>query len=132
MSKNKTLATITETDASLYSVKIDVNGHQLIGDEPESFGSKNLGPAPYDLLTASLGECTAMTIRWYAIKKEWPVEKVSVDVTHEKREDHDVFTKKVHIEGEALSDEQLARLHDVANKCPVQKTLLSNIQIDSV
>ena len=127
-----TTALIKETDDSLYSVSINVNGHQFIGDEPESFGSKDLGPAPYDLLTASLGECTAMTIRWYAIKKGWDVGTVTVEVTYEKRDEQNVFSKKVHIEGDNLSDEQRARLHDVAHKCPVQKTLLSNIAIETL
>ena len=63
-------ATITETDASLYSVDINTNGHLLVGDEPESYGSQNLGPAPYDLLLAALGECIVMThILEFKIKK---------------------------------------------------------------
>ena len=122
---SKIEATVTETNASLYSVEIDTNGHKIIGDEPESYGSKNLGPAPYDLLLAALGECIVMTVRWLALKNEWPLEKVETRVTHEKQGKDDVFTKHVTLHGESLTEEQRERLHDVANKCPVYRTLTS-------
>ena len=122
---SKIEATVIETDASLYSVNIETNGHKLIGDEPESYDSKNLGPAPYDLLLAALGECIVMTMRWAAIKYQWPLEKAEVHVTHEKQGREDVFTKKVTLHGASLTDEQREKLHDIANKCPVHKTLTS-------
>jgi putative redox protein len=128
----KITATITETDASLFSVDVDVNGHQFIGDEPESFGSKNLGPAPYDLLLAALGECTAMTIRWVAEQKGWPLEKVRVELTHEKQNKQDVFTKKIMLEGDKLTQEQRDSLQDAAAKCPVNKTLNSEVRIETI
>lgn len=122
---SKIEASVTETEASLYSVEIDTNGHTIVGDEPESYGSKNLGPAPYDLLLAALGECIVMTVRWLAIKEKWPLEKVAARVTHEKQGREDVFTKHVTLYGESLTDEQREKLHDVANKCPVYRTLTS-------
>lgn len=131
MSDKKLTATVTETKDSLYSVKIDVNGHTIIGDEPESYGSKNLGPAPYDLLLASLGECTAMTIRWYAIQQKWPLENATVELTHHKEGKQDIFSKKIIITGDQLTEEQRAKLHDVAAKCPVQKTLTSDVIIET-
>ena len=124
-------AHVSETTDSLYSVEINTNGHTLVGDEPESYGSKNLGPAPYDLLLAALGECTAMTIRWFAIQKNWPLEKVTVELTHSKVEGKDTFTKDIRILGDDLTEEQRQKLHDVAAKCPVQKTLLSDVAIET-
>lgn len=118
-------AKIIETGESLYAVDIDVNGHHLKGDEPESYGSGNLGPAPYDFLLAALGECTAMTVRWYAIQQKWPLERVEVAMTHQKQGRQDHFTKEITIIGEELSDEQKLKLKDIAAKCPVQRTLLS-------
>lgn len=129
-------AHIAETRQSAYSVKIDVNGHVIVGDEPTDKGGENLGPAPYDLLLAALGECTAMTVRWFAIKKNWPLGRVSVDLTHEKRANKigvmtDYFSKTILIEGDELTDEQRLSLHDVAAKCPVQKTLMSDVAIET-
>jgi putative redox protein len=122
-------AQVTETGASPYAVAITVSGHSLTGDEPTDFGGANLGPAPYDLLTAALGECTAMTVRWYALQQKWPLERVEVTVTHQKggpgaaSPRQDVFTKTLHLFGPDLTPEQHAKLRDVAAKCPVQRTL---------
>jgi putative redox protein len=133
MSDKKIHALVSETNASTYSVEIEVNGHKLIGDEPESFGSKNLGPAPYDLLLAALGECSAMTVRWFAIEQKFPLEKVIVKLSHEKRARQDYFTKEITIQGKDLSDEQKQKLHDVAAKCPVHRTLTSgNVVIETL
>ena len=125
-------ATIAETGESTFAVDIAVSGHRLKGDEPESAGGKNLGPAPYDLLLAALGECTAMTVRWYAQQQKWPLEKVSVTLTHHKEIKQDVFTKEIEIVGEALSEEQREKLIDVAAKCPVQRTLEGTPRIQTV
>jgi putative redox protein len=73
-----TRADVAETGASPYAVSIEVSGHAITGDEPLDVGGGNLGPAPYDLLTAAPGECTAMTVRWYAIRQNWPLEHVEV------------------------------------------------------
>jgi putative redox protein len=124
-----TTATIAENGQSVFAVSIDVSGHRLIGDEPESADGKNLGPAPYDLLTAALGECTAMTIRWYARQKNWPLERVEVVMTHHKADGQggsgktDVFTKHITLHGDSLTAEQRAKLVEIAAKCPVQRTL---------
>ena len=150
-----TTAQIRETGASAYAVDIEVSGHRLLGDEPASFGGGDLGPAPYDLLLAALGECTAMTVRWYALQQKWPLEHVSVTLSHRKvkREELgaddaarlptpgqtgdrplpvvDVFDKKVTITGDALSAEQKQKLHDVAAKCPVQRTLVNGALVKS-
>jgi putative redox protein len=124
-----TEAIISENGKSDYSVDISVSGYQLSGDEPTAAGGGSLGPAPYDLLTAALGECTAMTIRWYAKRQNWPLDKVEVKMTHTKEAKVDVFTKQITIYGDALTQEQKDKLIEVAAKCPVQRTLESTPQI---
>lgn len=116
-------AHIIETGESAYAVDINVSGHRLKGDEPVEAGGGNLGPAPYDLLTAALGECTAMTIRWYALKQNWPLDKVEVTLKHHKEGKQDVFEKSITLYGDSLTDEQRAKLIEIAAKCPVQRTL---------
>lgn len=150
MSDAKTItATVAENGKSAYAVDITVSGHNLTGDEPVSFGGGDLGPAPYDVLLSALGECTAMTVRWYALQQKWPLEKVSVTLSHRKmRRDEltdddklklatpgqtgdrvpgvvDVFEKTVTIEGADLTPDQHQKLYDVAAKCPVQRTLIN-------
>lgn len=127
--KEPNTAHVKETGESAYAVSISVNGHMLKGDEPVDFGGGNLGPAPYDLLLASLGECTAMTVRWYAIQQKWPLEKVEVKLTHQKIDKVDTFEKQVIVHGAQLTEEQRKKLVDVAAKCPVQRTLQSDIVI---
>lgn len=133
MSDKKAInAEVKETGESPYAVTITVSGHVIKGDEPESSGGGNLGPAPYDLLLAALGECTAMTVRWYALKHDWPLEKVEVSLTYRKVDKVDTFEKKVMVYGDRLSAEQHKKLVDVAAKCPVQRTLESDIVINTV
>ncbi|MDB2415213.1 OsmC family protein [Rickettsiales bacterium] len=133
MSEDKVItAHIEETGKNDYAVKIEVSGHHLHGDEPKSFGGGNTGPAPYDMLLAALGECTAMTVRWYAIQQKWPLEKVEVTLTHQKVEKVDKFEKKITIHGDALTDEQRKKLIEVAAKCPVQRTLEGKVEITTV
>jgi putative redox protein len=116
-------ANVIETGDSAYAVTIDVSGHMLKGDEPTDVGGGNLGPTPYDLLTAALGECTAMTIRWYANQNKWPVEKIEVKLTHHKEDRQDIFTKHIKIYGDELTQEQREKLVKISATCPVQRTL---------
>ena len=125
----KLSATVAETGESLYAVNINVSGHTLKGDEPVASGGGNLGPAPYDMLLAALGECTAMTVRWYAKQQNWPLEKVEVNLTYQKLDKVDVFEKEVIVQGDALTPDQRKKLVDVAAKCPVQRTLESDVVI---
>lgn len=103
-------AYVEETGESAYAVSIFVSGHTLKGDEPISFGGGNTGPAPYDLLLAALGECTAMTVRWYAIQQKWPLEKVEVKLTHQEIDKIDTFEKQVIVHGNQLTPEQHKKL----------------------
>ncbi|GGE23194.1 osmotically inducible protein C [Primorskyibacter flagellatus] len=114
--------------------------HQLQADEPEAYGGTNLGPSPYGLLAAGLGACTSMTIRMYARRKGWPLEHVSVDVTHDKVHAQDaapgaegradLFTRVIRLEG-TLSGDQRDRLRDIADRCPVHRTLEQSSRIET-
>lgn len=123
MSEKETTAHIAENGKSAFAVTIDVSGFKIEGDEPVDMGGGDFGPAPYDLLTAALGECTAMTVRWYARQQSWPLDKVSVKMTHHKEGRIDIFSKTITIEGPQLSHEQHKKLIEIAAKCPVQRTL---------
>lgn len=130
--ENLRRAYVTETGKSAFAVDISVSNFNLKGDEPVSAGGGGLAPAPYDLLLAALGECTAMTVRWYALQQKWPLDKVDVALTHHKDGRTDVFSKKITLHGAALSDEQRDKLIDVAHKCPVQRTLEGAPQITTL
>ncbi len=138
MTENVTRAIITENGKSPYAVTINVSEHVIDGDEPHSFGGGNTGPAPYDLLTAALGECTAITVRWYAEKHNWPLEEVEVHIAFHKEavegEERpiDVFEKRVIIRGADLTEEQRQRLLDVAGKSPVHRSLLGMPRITTL
>lgn len=127
-------AIVSENGKSVFAVDIEVSGFHLQGDEPDAPqtpGGKNLAPAPYDYLTAALGECTVMTVRWYAQKQNWQVEKISAVVTYQKQNGKDVFEKTISIVAPSLSSEQISKLIEVAGKCPVQKTLTSEVTINT-
>lgn len=133
----QTLAKASDAQGSPLAVAIEVSGHHLFGDEPLSQGGRNLGPTPYDLLTAALAECTAMTIRWYALRHGWPVGHVQVEVRHGRKlqagsdQMIDEFRKSIMIEGPDLSDDQRQKLYEVAERCPVHRTLTGSIRIET-
>ena len=115
--------------------------HHLVADEPESFGGTGRGPTPYGLVSAGLGACTSMTIRMYARRKKWPLAHVAVDVEHAKThapdaeaEDAtskiDVFRRRIRLEGD-LSEDQRRKLLEIANRCPVHRTLESSVRVET-
>lgn len=116
-------------------------GHRLVADEPEDVGGGNLGPDPYALLLAGLGACTNMTLHMYARRKEWALESVSTTLRHSKVHASDCescqtkegkvdrIDRVVGIEGRNLTEEQRTRLLEMANRCPVHRTLSSEIEI---
>ena len=116
-------------------------GHALITDEPVAAGGEDAGPDPYTLLLAALGSCISMTTMLYARRKAWPVERVTVHLRQQRIHGKDCqeceqktdgfvhrIERSVSFEG-VLSEEQLARLQEIAHKCPVHKTLTSQIVI---
>ena len=124
MSDGKVIeAKVWETGASRYSVEVGVAGHALRADEPIEDGGGDTGPSPHATLLAALGACTAITVRWYAEREKWPLDKVSVELTYHKEGRTDHFSKKIKLEGEGLTEAQRQKLIEVAAKCPVQRTL---------
>jgi uncharacterized OsmC-like protein/alpha/beta superfamily hydrolase len=131
---------VAERGTGAYTVAITAGPHTWLGDEPASVGGDDLGPAPYDMLTAALGACTAMTLRMYAQQKKWPLDRVSVALKHAKIYATDCATcetktgkidrieRLVTIEGD-LSAEQRQRLLEIADKCPVHRTLHSEVNV---
>lgn len=126
-----------------FKTTLTAGKHELIADEPESVdGGTDQGPDPYDYLLMSLGSCTVMTVKMYARRKEWPLEDVYLELKHNRHHDEDcencdekeskidVIEKELIVEGD-LSDEQLDKLLDISKKCPVHRTLLNDIKIES-
>jgi uncharacterized OsmC-like protein/alpha-beta hydrolase superfamily lysophospholipase len=117
---------VEETRAGKYQVVVRAPGTAFFADEPVAAGGMGTGPSPYDLLGAGLGACTAMTLRMYADQKGLPLGRVRVAVSHAKAKDQtpaDVFTRRIALEGEGLTAEQHARLLEIADRCPVHRTL---------
>ncbi len=122
--------------------RIRTGNHTFIADEPESLGGLDAGPAPYELLLASLGACTSMTLRMYADRKGWDLRGVRVTLEHDRIhakdcEDCESKTGRIDrirrdlvLEGN-LDDAQRARLLEIADKCPVHRTLHNEIRVET-
>lgn len=114
-----------------YRTELLTSGHTIIADEPEEVGGSNLGPAPGEFLMISLASCTAITLRMYADRKKWSVDKIRVEVASEKVDTKTLFKREISFEG-ALDDDQRKRLLQIANSCPVHKTLTNPIEVQTV
>ena len=110
-----------------YRTEIEVSGHKLVADEPPALGGANAGPAPYDLILAGLGACTAITLRMYADRKDWPLESLDVGLRTVRGEQGLRIERTLTIVG--LDDEQRARLADIAERTPVTLTLKDGLPI---
>ncbi len=116
--------------SSHYSVKLQDGRHEFAADEPKSKGGEDTGPAPDEILEASLASCTAITLRMYADRKEWKVTAIEVTVSLERVDNKTIFTRSIKLEG-MIDDTQRERLLQIAKACPVSKTLLGEIEINS-
>ncbi|WP_288943981.1 bifunctional alpha/beta hydrolase/OsmC family protein [uncultured Roseovarius sp.] len=121
----------------------DINAgpkHHMLADEPQAYGGTDKGMSPYGFLSAGLGACTSMTIRMYARRKGWPLDHVSVDVSHDKVHAQDAaaqgnakadrFRRVIRLEGD-LDDDQRAKLLEIADKCPVHRTLERSAKVET-
>ncbi len=111
-----------------YATAITTGHHKLTADEGPELGGKDAGPSPYDLLTSALAACTAITLRMYADRKQWPVTAVHVDVHYVREGDKQHIDRVLAIEGN-LDDEQNKRMADIAERTPVTVTLKGGLEI---
>jgi len=131
---------IVRGSATGFAQQIQAGAHQFSADEPIESGGTGTGPSPYDLLLAALGSCTAMTIGLFARRKNWPLQEVVVSLWHSKihaadcaecetREGRiDRIEREIQLVG-SLTNEQRSKLMEIADKCPVHRTLTSEINI---
>lgn len=131
---------VQETRASKFQQTVTTGPHRLVADEPVAVGGQDSGPGPYDFLLTGLGACTSMTMRMYADRKSLPVDRITVTLQHSKiyvkdceecetREGMlDQIDRVIKIEG-ALDADQRTRLMEIADKCPVHRTLTSEVRI---
>ncbi len=133
---------IVRTGKMGYQTEINANGHRLIADEPIAVGGADTGPTPYDFLAAALGACTGMTLRMYADRKSWPLDAAIVRLKHKKihvthcrtcegeGKKLDVIEREIELAG-SLGEEQKRMLLEISDRCPVHRTLLSEVQVHS-
>jgi len=122
---------VDETGAGKFQVEVRAGGASFFADEPADVGGLGSGPSPYELVSAGLGACTSMTLRLYAERKGWPLQRVRVAVSHDKvagQTPPDLFRREIALEG-PLTDEQRGRLFEIADKCPVHRTLETGARV---
>lgn len=129
----KNQITVRETGAGKFAQRVEAGRHVLAADEPLEVGGADSGLSPIQFMLASLGSCTSMTLRVYAAHKNWALGAIRVDVGHERvrREGaapYDRFDRVIHIEG-ALTDEERAKLVEIADKCPMHKLLMATDKV---
>lgn len=131
--KDLDTVTVAETGVGKFQVEVMAPGATFLADEPADAGGLGSGPNPYDLLASALGACTAMTLRLYASRKGWPLERAIVRVLHARPglEARDRFAREITLEGPLDADQQ-RRLLEIAERCPVHRTLERGAEIVSV
>ena len=137
-----TTVDVEESLTGRYINSLRAGRHAWTADEPAAVGGNDAGPGPYELLLMALGACTSMTVRMYAERKQLPLKRVRVRLSHRKIHAQDCadcatkdglldeITREIVLEGE-LSEEQRQKLLEIANKCPVHRTLTSEIKVRS-
>jgi uncharacterized OsmC-like protein len=131
---------VVRVGASGYRADVSARGHTLVVDEPVSLGGTDEGPTPYDYLAAALGACTAITMRMYADRRGWPLEGVTIRLSHSRVHEKDCeqadakpvgidqFARVIELSGD-LTEEQRAGLLRIADRCPVGNTLTRGVRI---
>lgn len=140
MSGEATIVTVEESGPGMLAEIVKAGRHVLSADEPFAAGGTDTGPSPYEYLLGALGACTVMTLRMYLKRKSWPVGRISARLSHDRVHAEDCadcegkdvkldrIRRVISFEGD-LDDEQRSRLLEIANKCPVHRTLTSEIRI---
>jgi putative redox protein len=113
-----------------YRTELITSDKTVIADEPEEVGGTNAAPSPGEYLMVSIASCTAITLRMYADRKKWEVSKIRVEVASEKVNNKTLFKVDLSLEGN-LEDSQRQRLLQIANACPVHRTLINPIEIST-
>jgi len=126
-----TEAVIVEIGREAYTTSVKAGGHALTVDEPGDLGGGNRGPSPYGLLLGAIGSCVVITVRMYADRKGWALERVRAELTHERRSPGDeTIHMSLRFDGD-LDDDQRARLAVIAGKCPVKRTVTGDLAIET-
>lgn len=134
------MTTVVATNVVNYQVSIKGHGHTITSDEPQAVGGDDTGPTPFELLLSSLAACTAITVRMYAARKDWPLEKINLSLSHQKISADacddcvtlngkiDQIQIDISFEGDLTAD-QIERLEYIAGRCPVHRSLVSETKI---
>jgi putative redox protein len=120
----------TQFGSGAYAQSVTVGSHQLVSDLDSAKGGADAGPSPHEYLAAALASCTSMTLKMYAGRKSWGLENAIVTVNISRTDEVERFTRTISLVGN-LDAEQVARLLDIADKCPVHKALIGTIAIDT-
>lgn len=137
---------VVKTGHGKFGTEVHTVSHRFVADEPKSYGGDDTGPTPYDLLGAALGTCTAMTMKMYADRKGWPFEGTTVHVTHERNHADDceeaamaadkapvqALNRRIEVHGDKLTEDQRERIIEIADKCPVHRTLEGVLHVHTV
>jgi len=136
--KHQVVASLDKEDG--FTTAMKVGNHYMVADEPISYDGNDFGPSPYELVSAGLSACTAMTVQMYTKRKDWPLDNIEVHTSYGK--DHaadcedceadtakiDTFHREIKLTGD-LDEKQKNRILEIADKCPVHKTLYSETQV---
>jgi putative redox protein len=134
---------VVQTGHGKFGTEVHTVSHSFVADEPRSYGGDDTGPTPYDLLLAALGTCTAMTMKMYTDRKQWPMEGTRIHLTHERDHHMDcdhcesegegaqiqALHRSIEVLGDQLTDEQRAKIIEIADRCPVHRTLEGHLHI---
>ncbi len=143
MSPKPESGVVVQTGNGKFGTEVFTSRHRFVADEPASSGGNDTGPTPYDLLLAALGTCTAMTMKMYADRKQWPFEGARIKLTHDRDHAKDCgncsgekapanvqsLNREIEILGDELTAEQRAKIIEIADKCPVHRTLEGQLHI---